>query len=185
MRKKILILISIILIVFILVSVFKNDILKVIYPKIYQEAVHIYGEKYNIDENLIFAVIKTESGFNKDAVSNKGATGLMQLMEETAKEVARENNIELDENNLKEELTKISININIGSKYLSDLIETYESIEVVLAAYNAGIGNVNSWIERGIIKADGSDAQNIPFKETNNYVRKVLRDYKIYQEIYK
>ena len=54
-----------------------------------------------------------------------------------------------------------------------------------MCAYNAGMGNVEKWIESGIIKKDGSDIENIPFKETNHYVRKILRDYQIYQDLYR
>ena len=57
-------------------------------------------------------------------------------------------------------------------------------IEIALAAYNAGIGTVDNWLEKEIIKKDGSDIENIPYKETNNYVRKILRDYKIYEKLY-
>lgn len=53
-----------------------------------------------------------------------------------------------------------------------------------MAAYNAGIGNVNSWIQEGIIKKDGSDLENIPYRETNSYVRKIRRDYEIYKDLY-
>ena len=56
---------------------------------------------------------------------------------------------------------------------------------LALTAYNAGIGNVNTWIKNGIIKSDGSDIENIPYKETNMYVRKVMRDWKIYKSILK
>ena len=63
--------------------------------------------------------------------------------------------------------------------------EKYKNIEVAVAAYNAGIGTVDNWIEKEIIKSDGSDIENIPYKETNNYVRKILRNYKIYQDLYK
>ena len=76
-------------------------------------------------------------------------------------------------------------NINIGTKYLETLLKKYNNLEVALAAYNAGIGTVDNWINKGIIKKDGSDIEKIPYKETNNYVRKILRDYKIYQKIYK
>jgi soluble lytic murein transglycosylase len=65
------------------------------------------------------------------------------------------------------------------------LLEKYKNKEVALAAYNAGIGTVDNWIEKGIINADGSNVENIPYKETNNYVRKTLRAYKIYEELYK
>lgn len=174
-----------IFIIFVFLFIFRIDILKIIYPKKYKEVVSIYVEEYNVEENLIFAVIKAESNFEENAVSNKNAIGLMQLMEETAKDVARKNDIELDYNNIKQDLCDINKNINIGTKYLSILLEKYKNKEVALAAYNAGIGTVDNWIEKGIIKEDGSNIENIPYKETNNYVRKILRDYKIYQELYK
>ena len=55
---------------------------------------------------------------------------------------------------------------------------------LAVTAYNAGIGNVNKWVQEGYIKIDGSDIENIPFKETNNYVRKIIRNYRIYKELY-
>lgn len=64
------------------------------------------------------------------------------------------------------------------------MLEKYNNYPVALAAYNAGIGNVDEWIKKGIIKKDGSDIENIPYKETNNYVRKIIRDYRIYRELY-
>lgn len=75
-------------------------------------------------------------------------------------------------------------NIALGVKYFADLKSQLKYTQVALAAYNAGIGNVTKWIENGTIKADGSDIENIPFKETNIYVRKILKDYKIYQKLY-
>ena len=64
-------------------------------------------------------------------------------------------------------------------------VEKYKNKELAVAAYNAGIGTVDTWIEKGIIKQDGSDIENIPFKETNNYVRKILKNYEIYNKLYK
>lgn len=174
-----------ILIVLVFLMIFKNAILKIIYPKNYADIVAKYEEQYGVEENLIYAVIKAESNFNENASSSKGAIGLMQLMEETAKDVAKKGSIQIDSNNIKEELLKIDVNINIGTKYLEMLLEKYGNKEVALAAYNAGSGTVNTWIEKGIIKSDGSDIENIPYKETNNYVRKILRDYKIYNDLYK
>lgn len=167
-----------------IIILYKNNILKILYPKTYQEIVSIYEEKYQIEENLIFAVIKAESNFEQKAVSNRGAIGVMQLMEETAEDVAKKNEIEMDENQLKEELCNVNKNIEIGTCYLATLIQRYGNKEVALAAYNAGIGTVDGWIEKGIIKKDGTDIENIPYKETNNYVRKILRDYKIYEKLY-
>ena len=150
--------------------------IKILYKKEYSEYVIKYSQEYNMDENLIYALIKAESNFDAEAVSNKNAQGLMQLMYSTAEEVADKIGIKLTEENI----LNPEINIQIGTKYISILLEKYECIEIALAAYNAGIGNVDKWIEKGIIKADGSDIENIPFKETNMYVRKIMRDYKIY-----
>jgi len=179
----IIILILIILLVFIFLG--KDKWLKMLYPKTYQEVVSSYEEKYQVEENLIFAVIKAESNFDKDAVSNRSAIGLMQLMEETAKDVAKKNQIEINFENAKQELHDVHKNIEIGTCYLATLMQRYQNKEVALAAYNAGIGTVDGWIEKGIIQKDGTDIEKIPYKETNNYVRKILRDYKIYEDLYK
>ena len=183
-NKKLVIFIIIIIIVCVFLGMFKDKILKIIYPQNYKEIVSIYAEKYGVEENLIYAVIKAESNFNNEAVSHKGAIGIMQIMEDTGEEIATKLGLELDKENLREELSKIDNNINIGTNYLSVLLEKYKNKEVALAAYNAGIGTVDNWIEKGIIKDDGTNIENIPYKETNNYVRKILRDYKIYCYLY-
>lgn len=184
-NKKILVcgLIFLILIVFLIV--FKDKIQRIFYPKLYEEFVSMYSDEYGVDENLVFAVIKAESNFQEDAVSHKDALGLMQIMKETAEDVAKKYNIEIDFNNSEKEILNVQNNIKIGTKYLAVLLEKYKNKEVAVAAYNAGIGTVDNWIEKGIIKSDGSDIENIPYKETNNYVRKILRNYKIYQDLYK
>ena len=174
----------VIFMVIILFVLFKDKLLKILYPKTYSEIISVYANEYSVEENLIYAVIKAESNFNNEAVSNKSAIGLMQIVEGTAVEVVKRNGIELNIENIKQELLDIDNNINIGTKYLSMLLEQYGNIEVALAAYNAGIGTVNNWIEKQIIQADGSDIENIPYKETNNYVRKILRDYDIYNYLY-
>ena len=177
--KKLLIAVVAIALIIIVVICIKKLMIKILYKKDYSEYVSKYSQEYGVDENLIYALIKAESNFEETAISNKNAQGLMQLMPATAEEVANKNGIELTEQNILEPET----NINIGTKYISTLLEKYECIEVALAAYNAGIGNVDKWIENGVIKADGSDIENIPFKETNNYVRKIMRDYNIYLSI--
>ena len=183
-NKKLLIVIILILIVIVFLGIFKDKILKIIYPKTFKEYVSIYSEEYNVDENLIYALMKAESNFKSKAVSNRGAIGVMQLMEETALDVAKKAKIDIDENNLEQELLKPEVNIKIGTIYIKTLLNQYQNVEVALAAYNAGIGTVNTWIEEGRIKKDGSDIENIPYKETNQYVRKILRDYKIYEYLY-
>lgn len=161
----------------------QNIVLKSIYPTKYAEYVYKYAKEYNVDPILVFAIIKAESNFNHNVVSSSNAIGLMQLMDATAEEIARN----LDINFVKgKSLYDPELNIQLGTKYFSNLMKEYNNNYLLaLTAYNAGIGNVKRWIEQGIIKEDGSDIENIPFKETNNYVRKILRDYKIYIELYK
>ena len=160
-----------------------EKIQKIIYKKEYSEYVQKYALEYNVDENLIYAVIKAESNFKVDAKSSKDAIGLMQLMESTAMDILRQINITISDEELEEKLKEPDININLGTKYLSILLEKYQNVDLAVTAYNAGIGTVDNWIEKGIIKNDGSDIENVPYKETNNYVRKILRDYKIYSNL--
>lgn len=182
----------------------QDVVLRQIYPLQYETYVEKYSEKNNLDKYLVYAVIKVESNFKPEATSSAGAIGLMQLMEETA--VERLNVISSSENSSNENnlLNAASINeetdssepdnndlydpetnIKIGTSYLAYLIELYDgNIVLALTAYNAGLGNVEKWIKDGIIKADGSDIENIPYKETENYVRKILSSYQMYLKIY-
>ena len=183
-NKKLLIFLAIVVVIVVFLIFARIPILKIIYPRTYEEAVLIYSEEYGVDDNLILALIKAESNFNADAISNRSAIGLMQLMEETAKDVANQNGIELDDENIEQDLCDVYKNVQIGTAYLASLLKRYENKEIALAAYNAGIGTVDNWIDKGIIKADGSDIENIPYKETNYYVRKILRDYEFYNNLY-
>lgn len=182
--KRILMIMSIILCIFILlfgILKIQNYILKKIYKTEYSEYVYKYSEENDIDPLLTFSIIKAESNFKRHIKSSSGAIGLMQLMESTAIEEANELGEEIV---VTEALYNPEMNIKLGTKYFAKLIKKYDNYLIALAAYNAGIGNVDEWIKDGTIKDDGSDIENIPFKETNNYVRKIVRNYRIYKELY-
>lgn len=186
MKKFIKTLLIIFIIVILLVTGYKyfkieDKILMQIYPKKYEEYVYKYSEELNIDPLLTLAIIKTESNFEEKIQSRSGAIGLMQLMDKTAKEQAQKLNIEYT----KDVLYNPEINIKIGLSYFDNLLEQFKGNYILaFAAYNAGMGNVRNWVAEGTIKADGSDYENIPFPETNMYVRKIVRNYKIYKELY-
>lgn len=184
LKLIILIILVIALLLVLLSKIFniKTIILQKIYPKKYEEYVEKYSKEYNVDSLLIFSIIKAESNFKQDAKSLSGAQGLMQLMEATATEIANQIDEPLIESN---DLYEPEKNIMLGTKYYSELLKMYDgNMLLALTAYNAGIGNVNQWIADGIIKKDGSDIENIPYKETNMYVRKIINNYKMYQKIY-
>ena len=134
-----------------------------------------------MDPLLIYSIIKAESNFDINAKSNSNAIGLMQLMLSTAQEIGESLGIE---KMTEEKLYSPEINIEIGVKYLKSLLEKYNNYNLALIAYNAGMGNLDTWLEKGIIDEQGKNIDGIPFSETRNYVRKTLQNYKIYQELY-
>ncbi len=119
-------------------------------PESLNRLVNEQASEVGLDQNLIKAVIKAESGFNPNAVSKAGAVGLMQLMPETGRQMGVEH------------LTNPAENIQGGSRYLKSLLDKYQDVPRALAAYNAGPGAVDRF--QGIP----------PYKETQNYVKRVL-----------
>lgn len=154
---------------------------EVSYPLQYRDIIEENSDEYDIDVYLMMAMIKTESGFDKEAVSPAGAKGLMQLTESTAIWVAEK----MGDIDFKvEDLYKPETNIKMGSWYMNYLKEKFDTTELVLAAYNAGPGNVKQWLDDSTIAEDGADYDNIPFGETRNYIKKILHDVKIYEFLY-
>ncbi len=145
----------------------------------YKDIVELQAEENNIEYSLVLAVIKTESNFVVDAHSGK-ASGLMQLTDETAEWIANKMDIDTNEINLMEPAD----NIRLGCFYLRYLIDYYNGNEdVALAAYNGGMGNVNKWLDDEKYSSDGKTLDYIPFKETREYVKKVRKEQKVYEEI--
>jgi len=132
-----------------------------------------------LDPALILAVIMAESSFNENAQSRAGAQGLMQLMPATAADIAnRMGNTDFTP----EQVWDSDTNIAMGIFYLNWLKARYNgNIDLALAAYNAGLGNVDSWLADSRFSQDGITLNHIPFPETDNYVRRVHQFRRIYQ----
>ena len=135
----------------------------------------------DIDPTWILAVIMAESSFRPEAESHRGAQGLMQLMPTTAEWVAE---LMGKENFDPETVWQPEVNIALGSFYLNWLYRYYnEDLNLALAAYNAGLGNVNRWLENPEFSQDGRNLEVIPFNETANYLRRVTFNQRIYEMI--
>ena len=152
-----------------------------LYPTKYSEYVDRYSEEYELDKAVIYAVIKAESSFDADNRSRTGARGLMQIMPETAEWIAGKlGDKELDPKNL----TDPETNIEMGCWYLQFLKERFDNnLPVMMAAYNAGHNKVRSWLDDPQY-SDGENLTNIPYPETENYVKKVTKAYEEYQNLY-
>lgn len=151
----------------------------IFYPNSYKLQVSEYSRKYDISAELVYGVIRAESKFDKDAVSDKGAIGLMQIMESTGKWAAEKIGIE------NVDLFEPDVNIEIGCFYLSYLLDMYDgNVECALAAYNAGQTNVDKWLSAEEYSKDGENLDVVPFAETEKYVKKVQENIKKYSFLY-
>lgn len=176
------ILLLLIFIATILVLHNKYIFLKMIFPIKYENIVYENSLKNNLDPYLVFAIIKAESNFDPYATSHKDAKGLMQIKDETAYEMAKALNLEDFE---PEDLYHPEKNIMIGTKYLRWLLDQFDNnIDLAIAAYNGGIGNVKQWLNDKSLSSDGTTLDKIPFKETDRFVIKVKSYHKTYKYTY-
>lgn len=144
------------------------------FDKKFDKDIATYGEKYGVSTELIYSIIKAESNFDENAISNRGAVGLMQLMPSTAAFVAQSLNEESFD------LKDAKQNIRYGIYYLSYLSQKFDDEIAVLAAYNAGESVVKKWIA----EQDGT-LKKIPYDETRRYVQKIEFFKKVYNAFYK
>lgn len=155
---------------------------KFVYPLPYQDLVYQYALENNISPYLVAGVILAESKFNPQAKSPKGATGLMQIMPETGQWIVSQIENEYEQVG---DLTDPETNIQLGTWYLTSLRKEFSSNEVLmLAAYNGGRGNVKQWMNKYGWTMQFDDIQQIPFRETREYVGKVLHNKQRYEELY-
>lgn len=168
-----------ILMVVVLCVIGYNLALRHIYPLKYSDIIERQAAEYGIDEFLIAAVIRCESGFDRNAESKAGAVGLMQLTEETFYDM---NKLLCDGDRVFETDCYIpSVNIEYGTAYLKYLFGIYGDDKLsVLAAYNAGPGNVASWVGDNV----RLEREEIEFKETAEYVDRVLKAEEYYRKLY-
>ena len=150
------------------------------YPVNYLEEIQKYSNEYGVDPKVVLAIMRVESNFKSDATSKVNAKGLMQILPDTAKHVAKLLNI--DANSI--DLNDTETNIKIGTYYIKYLMQNFSNMDTVYAAYNGGIGNVNTWLKDSKYSSDGVSLYNIPSSETKHYVNKVNKALKAYEILY-
>lgn len=149
-----------------------------IYPLCYKDEITSVANKYDLDAALLFAVVKTESGFNARAKSAKGAVGLMQILPSTARFIAERKGI------TDYDLYDITVNLDFGAYYWKYLADKFWGFTETAAAYNAGEGTVKNWLKNAAYSADGKRLKVIPYPETAAYVKKISESEKRYKKLY-
>ena len=151
------------------------------YPAGFEDQVSRLARQYKVPQKLIFAVMREESHFQPDALSRAGAVGLMQLMPKTALYVGRTIRKKVHLNMLTDPAT----NIQLGIAYLGRLLKRYKgNFYYTLAAYNGGATNVKRWRRKTRIDDEDYFVEKITFDETKSYVKRVMRSYYVYENLY-
>jgi soluble lytic murein transglycosylase len=151
----------------------------ILYPVKFKDEVSAAASAFSVEENLIFAIIRTESGFKSDAVSKKGAIGLMQIMPSTGEYLYNKIYKNAEEKFKSDMLFKADLNVELGTYYIKYLLDKFDGdLNWAAAAYNAGEGNASAW------RASGIAVGELPYAETREYVIKFQRAYKKYNKLY-
>ncbi|PKL02890.1 MAG: hypothetical protein CVV55_02140 [Synergistetes bacterium HGW-Synergistetes-2] len=158
--------------------VFYRKALSFLFPRPFFSEVTKASDRFKVEDNIVWAIMRQESAFNPNATSWVGASGLMQLMPGTARSEAKAL-----------EMKKYSVynpeqNIILGVAHIARLLRSFGDVEVALAAYNAGGGNARKWLDgRKDVPLD-EWIESVRFEETNDYVQKVMANLHIYRTLY-
>lgn len=180
LRTILLLLVLVAVVAFFAAPQLREQAERMLYPRPYLEIVEHEAREFSLDEELVYAVMRTESKFRPSAQSHAGAKGLMQLTDET---FAWVNSIYPPESTQPEIFT-VEDNLHAGCALLRLLLDQFGTMEVALCAYNAGMGNVTEWLALEQYSADGESLHTIPYPETESYVKKVTHAMKKYRELY-
>lgn len=147
-------------------------------PMDYTSQIKRSATRHGVDPYLVTALIRVESGFDPGVRSSRGAIGLMQVMPATSRDIAHRRERPLPD------LYRPAANVDVGTYYLKQLIARYGSEAYALAAYNGGQANVDRWIAGRQAESPEAVVQTFPFKETREFVSKVLKTRMIYRTLY-
>jgi soluble lytic murein transglycosylase len=161
------------------IALLSGDVITGLLPKAFSEEVEAVSGQ-SIPKEMVYAVMKAESTFNHKAVSSAGATGLMQLMPATAKDIAKQ--LKIKDFDLKDP----AVSISFGVKYLAWLNKYFKGdFEAMMAGYNAGAGNVKRWLNNFNSTDDDYLTEFIPFEETRSYILRTKKFFIQYGIVYR
>ncbi len=172
-----------ILILFIVLQMSVGRIEESMYPKEYSEFVSVYAKEFGVEENIIYTIIKTESGFDENAVSSANARGLMQITNETFAWI--KSKIAANEDVTFDDLFEPELNIRFGTYLMAYCLERYdEDLKTAAAAYHSGVGLVDSLLEDEKYSENGETLSVFPYDQMSNYVNKIQNNYDAYSKLY-
>jgi soluble lytic murein transglycosylase len=153
-----------------------------LFPKAYWTDLRKYSVLNGLDPYLVASLIRQESEFNALALSRANAVGLMQLLPNTGKTVAKQ--VKLKGYSAPQLYTP-AVNLELGTRYFKEMVDKYNGqFEYALAAYNAGTDRVGDWLGQGHYRDPQEFVESIPFTETREYVQAILRNANVYRQLY-
>jgi soluble lytic murein transglycosylase len=152
-----------------------------LFPRPYWNDLKRFSARNELDPYLVASLIRQESEFNPAAISNRNAVGLMQLLPNTGKLVAREEKLRHFNSS---QLFVPGVNLQLGTKYFRNMVDKFGSFEYALAAYNAGDDRVKDWLANGTYRDPQEFVESIPFTQTREYVQAILRNANVYRQLY-
>ena len=152
-----------------------------LFPRPYWTDLKKYSSNNALDPYLVASLIRQESEFNPNAVSNKNAVGLMQLLPKVGKGVAKQEKIK---HFTPQALFTPDMNLRLGTRYFRAMVDKFGGFEYALAAYNAGADRVETWKNYGKYRDPQEFVESIPFTETREYVQAILRNESVYKQLY-
>jgi soluble lytic murein transglycosylase len=153
-----------------------------LFPKAYWTDLRKYSVLNGLDPYLVASLVRQESEFNALALSRANAVGLMQLLPNTGKTVAKQ--VKLKGYSAPQLYTP-AVNLELGTRYFKEMVDKYNGqFEYALAAYNAGTDRVGDWLGQGHYRDPQEFVESIPFTETREYVQAILRNANVYRQLY-
>jgi soluble lytic murein transglycosylase len=154
---------------------------RVLYPLAFERVLTREAERHRLDPSLVAALIRQESSFEPRATSRAGARGLMQIMPAVGRQLAAAEDYHTWDAEL---LYQPDVSLELGMTHLAGLLSGYSHVSHALAAYNAGSSRAKRWLEKAGTQDPEVFVERIPFRETRDYVRIIMRNRELYRSMY-